>query len=105
MENLDNIKHITTDNYYIIPIETNYIKPHEKLDKIIIPAKKLIKDGDYLVIAETPIAISQGRLIDESKYKPSLTSKFLTTIWSKYLWGYILGPLFKIKKRTIKHKK
>lgn len=103
MENLDNIKHITTDNYYIIPIETNYIKPHEKLDKIIIPAKKLIKDGDYLVIAETPIAISQGRLIDESKYKPSLTSKFLTTIWSKYLWGYILGPLFKIKKRTIKN--
>ena len=87
----------------VIPIETGYIKPNENLNSIIIPARKLMEDGDYLVIAETPISVSQGRLIDEAEYTPSLTAKFLTTVWSKYLWGYVFGPILKIKKRTIKN--
>ncbi len=103
MKSLNNVKHVENDDYYIIPIETGYIKPNENLDAIIKPAKEFMEDGDYLVIAETPIAISQGRLIDESKYSPSLKAKFLAGIWSKYIWGYILGPLLKIKKRTIKN--
>ncbi|MCI7290930.1 MAG: coenzyme F420-0:L-glutamate ligase [Methanobrevibacter woesei] len=100
---LENIKYREIDGYYVIPIETGYIKPNGSLNPIIEPATKLIKDGDYLVIAETPISVSQGRLVDEAKYKPSLKAKFLAVIWSKYIWGYILGPLLKIKKRTIKN--
>ena len=99
----ENIKHVINGNYMVIPIETGYIKPNEDLNSIINPARKLMQDGDYLVIAETPISVSQGRLIDEADYTPSLTAKFLTTVWSKYLWGYIFGPLLKIKKRTIKN--
>lgn len=100
---LENIKYKEIDGHYVIPIETGYIKPNGSLNPIIEPATKLMKDGDYLVIAETPISVSQGRLIDEAKYKPSLKAKFLAVIWSKYIWGYILGPLLKIKKRTIKN--
>lgn len=100
---LENIKYKEIDGYYVIPIETEYIKPNGSLNPIIEPATKLMKDGDYLVIAETPISVSQGRLVDEAKYKPSLKAKFLAVIWSKYIWGYILGPLLKIKKRTIKN--
>ena len=62
-----------------------------------------MQDGDWLVIAETPISVAQNRLIDEAEYTPSLTAKFLTVVWSKYLWGYVLGPLLGIKKRTIKN--
>ena len=100
---LDNIKHVINGDYIVIPIETGYIKPNDDLNCIIEPAKKLMKNNDYLVIAETPISVSQNRLVDESKYTPSLTAKFLTVVWSKYLWGYVLGPLLKIKKRTIKN--
>ena len=100
-QDLENIKHVINGDYIVIPIETGYIKPNENLDVIIKPAIELMKDDDYLVIAETPISVSQGRLVDESKYKPSLTAKFLTTVWSKYLWGYVLGPALGIKKRTI----
>lgn len=99
----ENIKHVINGDYIVIPIETGYIKPNEDLSSIIKPARELMEDGDYLVIAETPVSISQGRLVDEADYKPSLTAKFLTVVWSKYLWGYVLGPLFKIKKRTIKN--
>ena len=102
-DEVKNIKHVINGNYIVIPIETGYIKPNEDLSCIIEPAKELMEDGDYLVIAETPISVSQNRLVDESKYTPSLTAKFLTTVWSKYLWGYVLGPLLKIKKRTIKN--
>ncbi|WP_407423927.1 coenzyme F420-0:L-glutamate ligase [Methanobrevibacter sp.] len=99
----ENIKHVINGDYMVIPIETGYIKPNEDLNSIIKPARELMEDGDYLVIAETPVSVSQGRLVDEAEYAPSLTAKFLTTVWSKYLWGYILGPLLKIKKRTIKN--
>ena len=100
---LENIKHVMNGDYAVIPIETGYIKPNENLDCIIEPARELMKDGDYLVIAETPISVSQNRLVDESEYTPSLTAKFLTVVWSKYLWGYLLGPALGIKKRTIKN--
>jgi len=102
-DELDNIKHVINGDYIVIPIETGYIKPNDDLSCIIEPARELMEDGDYLVIAETPISVSQGRLVDEAEYTPSLTAKFLTTVWSKYLWGYVLGPLLKIKKRTIKN--
>ena len=102
-KNLENIKHITNGDYIVIPIETGYIKPNENLNSIINPAKEIMEDGDYLVIAETPVSVSQGRLVDESRYSPSLKAKFLTTVWSKYLRGYVFGPILGIKKRTIKN--
>ena len=103
MMDLENIKYVINGDYIVIPIETGYIKPNEDLSAIIEPARSLMIDNDYLVIAETPISVSQNRLVDESEYTPSLTAKFLTTVWSKYLWGYVLGPVLGIKKRTIKN--
>jgi F420-0:gamma-glutamyl ligase-like protein len=96
-------KFIETKEYIVIPVETNYIKPGENLDPVINPAIAILNDNDYLVIAETPIAISQGRLLDESNFEPSIKAKFLAIVWSKYIWGYFLGPILKIKKRTMKN--
>ncbi|MDR2624525.1 MAG: coenzyme F420-0:L-glutamate ligase [Methanobrevibacter sp.] len=98
-----NQKSIVYGEYLLFPIETSYIKPNDSLDIIIDKVSSMVKDDDYLVIAETPIAISQGRLIDEADYIPSLKAKFLAFVWSKYIWGYVLGPLLRIKKRTIKN--
>ena len=72
-------------------------------DIIIDNAAYLLEDGDFLVISETPISVSQGRLIDESEFEPSILSILLADVWSKYLWGYLLGPIFRIKPRTIKN--
>jgi F420-0:gamma-glutamyl ligase-like protein len=89
--------------YRTIPVNTGYIKPNESYDIIIDNAANLLEDGDFLVISETPISVSQGRLVDESKFKPSILSILLADLWSKYLWGYIFGPIFRIKPRTIKN--
>ena len=96
-------KYVEIKGYQVIPIETHYIKPNESLDFMIEDISKLAEDGDYLVIAETPISVSQGRLVDEADYTPSFKATFLATYWSKYFWGYILGPLLGIKERTIKN--
>lgn len=90
-------------NYITIPVKTDYIKPGESYQSIVDEAGELLRNDDYLVISETPIATSQNRLIDESSFKPSLISILLADVWSKYIWGYFLGPLFRIKSRTIKN--
>jgi F420-0:gamma-glutamyl ligase-like protein len=91
--------------YITIPIKTGYIKPNEPYDKIIQNAEYLLEEGDFLVISETPISISQGRLVDESEFQASILSFLLADLWSKYLWGYLLGPIFRIKPRTIQNLK
>ncbi len=91
------------EEYTLIPIRTDYIKPNESYDIIIENAAELLQDGDFFVISETPISVSQGRLIDESEFQASILSFLLADVWSKYIWGYILGPLFRIKGRTIKN--
>lgn len=93
------------NEYKIIPIITDYIKPGEPYDPIIHHASKYLEDGDFLVISETPIAISQGRVVDEINFKPSIAAVLLADVWSRYMWGYILGPLFRIKSRTIQNLK
>ncbi len=101
--NTYNSQYIYNKHYMAMPVKTNYIKPEESYDIIIQGASKLLDNGDFLVISETPIAISQGRLVDEMDFKPSIISFLVTELWSKYFWGYILGPILKIKKRTIKN--
>lgn len=90
-------------NYTAIPVKTGYIKPYQSYDVIVDNAARLLKEGDFLVISETPISVSQGRLVDESEFKSSISSYILADIWSKYLWGYLFGPIFRIKTRTIKN--
>lgn len=96
-------KYVEIKGYKVIPIETHYIKPNESIDFMIDDISKLANEGDYLVIAETPISVSQGRVVDEADYTPSLKATFLATYWSKYFWGYVLGPILGIKERTIKN--
>lgn len=91
------------NSYKLIAINTGYIKPGEPYDVILENAINLLEDGDFLVISETPLAVSQGRLVDEAEFKPSISAFILADVWSKYLWGYIFGPLMGIKKRTIKN--
>ena len=65
------------ESYKVIPIHTNYIKPNQSYDIIIDALEDGVEDNDFLVISETPIAISQGRIVDESRFKPSFAAYLL----------------------------
>ena len=88
-------------HYETIPIITDYIEANQGYDKIINELIKNCEDDDYIIISETPLSTAEGNLVDESEYHPSILSIFLCDIWSKYLFGYIISPLLKDKKRTI----
>ncbi|MCG2827669.1 coenzyme F420-0:L-glutamate ligase [Methanothermobacter sp. K4] len=92
-----------TDGYITVPVRTDYIKPGEGLSEIVNRAGELVTDGDFLVVSETPISIAQGNLVDESEFEASRTAIILADLWSKYIWGHILGPLFGIKERTLRN--
>jgi len=90
------------NDYKIIPVKTGYIKPDESYDIIIENSKDLLEDEDFLVISETPIAISQGRLVDEALFKPSLLSIFLQ-MSGQNISGVIYWDLFlELKKEQLK---
>jgi F420-0:gamma-glutamyl ligase-like protein len=89
------------NDYIAIPVYTGYIKPGESYDIIIENSLDMLEEDDFLVVSETPLAISQGRIVDESIFEPSISSIVLAEIWAKYFWGYLLGPLLGMKKRTI----
>jgi F420-0:gamma-glutamyl ligase-like protein len=90
-------------NYIAIPVKTGYIKPGDSYEVIIESSLEFLEDEDFLVVSETPLAISQDRLVDEAEFEPSISAYILADVWSKYIWGYILGPVLRIKKRTIQN--
>ncbi|PAV07692.1 coenzyme F420-0:L-glutamate ligase [Methanosphaera cuniculi] len=89
--------------YETIPIKTEYIKPGDGYDELIFKISQLAQDDDYIIISETPISTAENNLVNESEYTPGILAYLLCDLWSKYLWGYILAPLFGYKKRTIKN--
>lgn len=48
------------------------------------------------------VSTAEGNFIDESKFKPGVLA-YLCYYWSKYLWGYVLGKLLKVKEDKIKN--
>ena len=90
--------------YKTTTIITPYWRPGENyLQRITDSIKSIIKDGDIVTISEKAISTACGNLIDEEQVKASLFARFLTKYWMRYVWGYILGPMCHLRKRTIHH--
>lgn len=89
--------------YYCKPVESNYFKANEGYSRLIDVLTSNCQEGDYIFISETPISTIEGNLIDESEFNSGITSFVITELWCRYLWGYVLGPLFGYSQRTIKN--
>ncbi len=94
------------------PIKTKYItKNDDFVIETINSLKREIKNnnislnnGDIIVLSEKFVSTSENNLVDEQNVNPSLLAYFCY-YWSKYLWGYILGPLLKTRKNRIENLK
>ena len=93
-------------HYKALAITTQYWKPGDDYIAHIIDAVKgKLKNGDIVTVSEKAVSTALGNIIDESKVEPSQTSRFLAKYWMHIVWGYILGPLCRLKKETIQHLK
>ena len=85
------------------PIRTKYWHPGDDFLKITTDAiAKHLKNGDTVVISEKALSVAIGRIVNESHVNPSLTAKFLARIWIRLVWGYVLGPLCNLSKKTVR---
>ncbi len=94
-----------------LPIKTKYIKRNEDfVPEVINSLKREIKkglkieNGDFIILSEKFVATSENNFVDEKNAIPGFWAYFCY-YWSKYLWGYILGPLLKTRKDRVKNLK
>jgi len=90
--------------YKRLAVKTRYWKPGENyLRQITKSIEKEVKDGDFVTVSEKAISTALGNLMDESTVHPGWTARFLAKYWMHYVWGYILGPLCHLRKKTVQH--
>jgi len=84
--------------------KTGYWRPGtDYMQKIIDNVRGKIENGDFVTISEKAISTASGNIIDESKVRPSKLAHFIAKYWMRYAWGYILGVLCHLRKKTITH--
>jgi F420-0:gamma-glutamyl ligase-like protein len=90
--------------YKVLLIETPYWLPGTDLERILKAyVSGRIEEGDMVVFSEKALAIAKGNIVDESKIKPGLSAKFLAYFWMRLVWGYLLGPLCRMKRMSIEN--
>jgi F420-0:gamma-glutamyl ligase-like protein len=84
-------------------IRTKYWRPGDDYQKIIVDSiASYCRDGDIVVVSEKAVSVAMGRVIDESDVSPGLVAKFLVRVWMRLVWGYILGPLCRFRRKTLR---
>ncbi len=90
--------------YRTLTEKTHYWKPREDYIRVIVKSlRDRIQDGDIVTVSEKAISAAVGNIVDESVIKPGRTARFLARCWMRWIWGYFLGPLSRLRKRTIQH--
>lgn len=87
-------------DFNVIAIKTGYFKPYEGYSNLVREISSCCEDDDIIFISETPISTIEGNLVDESGFTPGFLAVLITEFWCRYLWGYILCPLFGYGRRT-----
>ena len=88
--------------YKVLKVRTRFWYPGtDFINEIVKTLKGKIRDNDIITISEKAISTALGYLMDESKIKPSSFSKFLAKVWMRIIWGYILGPLCRLKHENL----
>ncbi len=73
--------------------------------RILFSLKKIIRDGDIIVISEKAVSTAKGNIISEAGVKPSILANIISRFWMRVFWGYILGYLCRFRKETLKRLK
>ncbi len=88
--------------YQALALTTKFWKPNEDyLNEIITSVKTKVHDDDFVVVSEKALSTALGRIVDESKVKPSLDAKILSGFWMRIVWGYFLGVTCRFGQRLI----
>lgn len=89
--------------YKSLAVRTRYWRPGEDyLKRVVDSIKNRVEDGDLVTISEKALSTALGGLVDESTVQPCWVARFLAKYWMRWVWGYVLGPLCHLRKKTIR---
>jgi F420-0:gamma-glutamyl ligase-like protein len=78
--------------YQALPLTTPYWKPGaDYLNEIAKAAAGKVADGDFVVVSEKAVSTAEGNMLDESRFQPGLSARFLARYWMRVGWGYFFG--------------
>ncbi len=78
--------------YYALALTTRYWMPKtDYIREIIHAVRGKVADGDFVIVSEKALSTASNNIVDESKFTPSATAKFIATIWMPFAWGYFIG--------------
>ena len=87
-----------------VTVATGYWRPGEDyLLRIADSIQNQIQDGDIVTVSEKAISTALGNLVDESHIAPGIMASLLAKYWMRLVWGYLLGPLSRLRNITIQH--
>ncbi len=85
-------------------IATPFWKPGADFLQIIVNSVKgKLDNGDFVVISEKAISTALGNILDEDDIHPRMLARFLARYWMCLVWGYVLGPICHLRKKTMRH--
>ncbi|UCF59178.1 MAG: coenzyme F420-0:L-glutamate ligase [Candidatus Bathyarchaeota archaeon] len=90
--------------YKTLAVTTRYWRPRQNyLRQIVDAIENKVENGDIVTISEKAISTALGNIVDESVIKPVWLARLLAKYWMRYVWGYFLGQLCRLRKTTIRH--
>jgi len=96
------LKYRLMPKYQALAATTKYWRPNEDyLNEIITAVRGKADDDDFVVVSEKALSTALGRIIDESRVKPSLNARIISKFWMRIAWGYFLGVLCRFGQRLI----
>jgi F420-0:gamma-glutamyl ligase-like protein len=85
-----------------LPVETRYWLPGTNLDEVLLHhVATRIRDGDVVVFSEKALSTAQGNIMDENKILPGISARLLAMVWMRVVWGYLLGPLCRMRRKSL----
>jgi len=90
--------------YRTVAVTTRYWRPGEDYFRQIVDAvESNVENGDVVTISEKAISTALGNIVDENAIESSWMARLLAKYWMRYVWGYFLGQLCHLRKKTIQH--
>lgn len=87
--------------YKWLAIETGYWRPGtDYVQRIVESIKGKIKNGDFITVSEKAISTALGNIVDESTIHPAKMASLIAKYWVRHIWGYPLGILCHLKRKT-----
>jgi len=81
-----------------LAVRTRYWRPGEDfLQEIAAAVRNRVDDGDVVAVSEKALSTATRSVLDESTVKPGLAARIIAKYWMRWVWGYFLGPLCRLR--------